>query len=84
MIVNCVNQVEVTLGASTEFDVLQNHEKVNRDVLKRLRVAGNDARRCTFWIIPKKIGSIDILVRAQSAQAGDALRRTLIVEVRND
>ena len=41
----------------------------------------NDAKTVIFWIIPTKIGHMNVTVRAQSSQAADALRRTVPVRV---
>ena len=46
-----------------------------------LKIPAGDGLEVLFWIEPQKIGPIPIQVKAQSTQAADALRRTLLVEV---
>ncbi len=74
-------QVVVTLDYNEDFQSLHNNEHVYQAVTKELTVPANDALTAHFWIIPTKIGVIDITVRAQSSSAADALRRPLIVDV---
>lgn len=50
------------------------------DVARFVRIEPNDAAAVYFPIIPKKIGKVDIQVRAQSLYAADALEKQLLVE----
>ena len=47
------------------------------------QVESTSGENAYFWIEPQNIGEMMIEVKIQSAEAGDALRRMLRVEVRN-
>ena len=46
-----------------------------------LQVAAGEAKSVFFPIVPAALGKIDILVKAQSTLAADAVQRQLLVEV---
>lgn len=71
--------VTVTLDKSIYYDVLVDGQEVSRTAKQTIKVPANDAQTVVFWIIPTKVGQMNVLVRAQSSQASDALRRIIPV-----
>ena len=55
---------------------------VGNNVAVVIKVPANSGSTVSFPIIPTKLGSIPITVKAQSATSSDGVRRHLLVEVR--
>jgi len=59
------------------------HSKAVMIMLLFLKVGAKDAVSVYFWIVPETLGPIPIEVKAVSSAAGDAVRRQLLVKVRD-
>jgi CD109 antigen len=74
--------VTVTLKKSSDFMVRtgRNSAPQSVDVTMTINVPSNDAVTVYYWIVPKTLGQIPILVQAQSSAAADAMRSLLLVK----
>ena len=78
-----VSQVRVTLRGSDDFYVDHVSRSMGVDVVQNVDVASGSGSTVRFWIEPVSVGSIPIEVQAVGGNAGDALRRNIIVKVTN-
>ncbi|KAL8605629.1 hypothetical protein ACOMHN_066324 [Nucella lapillus] len=77
--------VRVTMAQSQDFanvvhDANGNENLLHQDQAFNVRVPAGEGRSVYLPIVPATLGSLELIVSAQSTQAADAVRRRLLVE----
>jgi CD109 antigen len=78
--------VKLTLAQSSMFKVRRMDESsaTSQELVENLTVPSNDGTSFKVWIIPQALGDIPIHVKAQTTQAADELKQTLLVEAEGE